>query len=104
MSKGGDVLTEFAEDNGWDAVPGQWWGLTKRLRDAVKREVVKGEEMGHYLLTLVDYLFNTNDWSPFWALRTVDMEYDGRLITVGYCGILRQDMVETLRPDVPIVA
>ena len=98
MSKGGDVLSEFAEDNGWDAVPGQWWGLTKTLRDAVKREVVKGEEMGHYLLTLVDYLFNTSDWSPFWSLRTVDMEYDGRLITVGYCGILRQDMVDTLRP------
>lgn len=94
MSKGGSTLELFAEENGWDAVPGQWWNLTKPLRDAVKREVIKGEDVGHFLENLIDYLFNTNDFSPFWALRTVDMELDGRQITVGYCGILRAEVVQ----------
>jgi hypothetical protein len=96
MSKGGDILEAFAAENGWDAVPGQWWNLTKPLRNAVKREIIKGEDVGLYLENLIDYLFNTGDFSPFWAIRTVDMELDGRAVTVGYCGSLRADIVSDL--------
>jgi hypothetical protein len=49
MSKGGECLEQFVEENGWDACPGQWWNLTKRLRDAVKAEVVKGQAVGEWL-------------------------------------------------------
>jgi hypothetical protein len=91
MSKGGECLGEFADENGWDCVPGQWWNVTKAMRDAVKREVCKGESVGAWLETMVDYCLDHCDGSAFWSLRTVDMEYDGRFITVGYTGILKQE-------------
>lgn len=91
MSKGGDTLEAFAAENGWQAVPGQWWNLTKEMRDAVKREIVKGQAVGEWLESMVNYLFHTSDASAFWSVRTVDMEHDGRFITVGYCGILKSE-------------
>lgn len=101
MSKGGDTLEAFAAENGWDAVPGQWWNLTKVLRDRVKAEVVQGADVGRLLENLVDYALDTCDFEPFWALRTVDMEFEGRFITAGYCGILREsamrDCVQLVR-------
>lgn len=91
MSKGGDALEEFVAENGWEACPGQWWNLTKPVRDAVKAEVVKGQAVGEWLLAMVDYALEFCDGSAFWSLRTVDMEYDDRFITVGYCGILKSE-------------
>lgn len=101
MSKGGDTLAQFVAENGWSAVPGQWWNLTKPMRDAVKAEVVKGQAVGEWLNAMVDYALQFCDGSAFWSIRTVDMEYDGRFITVGYCGILKaehvRDVVDMVR-------
>lgn len=97
MSKGGEVLEEFARENGWDAVPGQWWNLTKPARDAVKAEVVKGQAVGEWLNAMIDYALEFCDGQAFWSLRTVDMEYDGRFITVGYCGILKAEHQNYIR-------
>jgi len=97
MSKGGDCLEEFVAENGWAAVPGQWWNLTKPMRDAVKREVVQGQAVGEWLNAMVDYALANCDGSAFWSLRTVDMEYDGRFITVGYCGILKAEHQRYIR-------
>lgn len=91
MSKGGEVLDAFVDENGWDAVPSQWWNLTKPARDAVKREIVKGAAVGEWLNAMVEYALEFCDGSAFWSVRTVDMEYDGRFITVGYCGILKSE-------------
>lgn len=93
MSKGGDTLEQFAEENGWDSVPGQWWNVTKPMRDAVKAELVKGSVVGSDLVLMIEDCVDNSDGSPFWSLRTVDMEYDGRYITVGYCGILKAEYV-----------
>jgi hypothetical protein len=91
MSKGGDTLEQFVAENGWEACPGQWWNVTKPMRDAVKREVIKGQAVGEWLNAMVDYALEFCDGSAFWSVRTVDMEYDGRFITVGYCGILKAE-------------
>jgi hypothetical protein len=96
MSKGGEVLEAFAEENGWDSIPGQWWNLTKPLRDAVKREVMKGADVGEWLESMIDYCVEHCDGSAFWALRTVDMEWEGRFYTVGYSGILKSEQVSWL--------
>jgi hypothetical protein len=104
MSKGGEVLEQFVAENGWSACPGQWWNLTKTMRDAVKREVCKGENVGLLLESFIDYLFATSDFSAFWACRTVDMEYDGRFIAVGYCGILKSEHVSWIQSSIKLCA
>lgn len=104
MSKGGETLERFVEENGWSACPGQWWNLTKPMRDAVKREVVKGSEVGEWLLSMVDYCLEFCDGAAFWSVRTVDMEYDGRFLTVGYCGILKAEHVDWIQSSIKICA
>jgi hypothetical protein len=89
MSKGGDCLAAFVEENGWSAVPAQWWNMTKPMRDAVKRETVSGDDVGAYLDAIVNYAFDCDDFSAFWSLRHVDLELEGRLVTVGWYGILK---------------
>lgn len=108
MSKGGESLDAFVDESGWGACPGQWWNLTKPLRDAVKAEVVKGQAVGEWINAMVEYALEFCDGSAFWSLRTVDMEYDGRFITVGYCGILKAEHQryarDSFRDNMPKVA
>lgn len=92
MSKGGDVLDQFVAENGWSACPGQWWNMTKVLRDRVKAELLTGDVVGEVLQMAVDYAFQCDDFSHFWSLRHVDMEVDGRFVTVGWSGILKAEM------------
>ena len=96
MSKGGDVLEDFVAENGWTACPGQWWNLTKPVRDAVKAELVTGDDIGRVLNSLVEYAFNCDDFDAFWSLRHVDMEYEGRYINVGWCGIVKSEVQKDL--------
>lgn len=96
MSKSGDTLAEFVEDCGWSAVPGQWWNMTKVLRDAVKAELVEGDEVGAILDSMVNYSFHCDDFEAFWSLRHVDLELDGKLFTVGYTGTLKDDVRKDL--------
>jgi hypothetical protein len=104
MSKGGELLEEFVAENGWSAVPGQWWNCTKPMRDAVKRELIKGEAVGKLIETHIDYLFATSDFRGFWSCRTVDREVDGRFVTVGYCGILKAEVVREAQEMIRMVA
>jgi hypothetical protein len=96
MSKGGDVLEQFVGENGWEACPGQWWNMTKTMRDKVKSEVCKGETTGKLLHSLVEYAFNCDDFTAFWFLHHVDMEIDDKFITVGYFGALKLEVVADL--------
>lgn len=95
MSKGGDCLEAFAAENGWDAVPRQWWNLTKTIRDAVKRAVCQGRDVGFGLECMVRDCIEGHGGEQFWSVRHVDMELDGRLVTVGYTGILKQSIVKS---------
>lgn len=92
MSKGGDVLEAFVKENGWSACPGQWWNMTKTMRDSVKAEMLQGEEVGEILRMVVEYAFNCNDFDSFWFLHHVDMEYEGRFISCGWFGALKEEV------------
>lgn len=92
MSKGGDVLDLFVAENGWSACPGQWWNLTKPLRDKVKAELLEGTRIGELLQMAIDYAFQCDDFTHFWSVQNVDLEFDGRFVTVGWCGILKDEV------------
>lgn len=97
MSKGGEVLAGFAADNGWDAVPATWWNMTKPARDMVKAALLEGTTVGAILEQVIDYTFDSDDFSGYWALHHVDLERDGILKTVGWYGVLKKDAADSLR-------
>jgi len=43
MSKGVESVTDYAEINGWDMVPRQWWSATAPIKAAVKKYTITGE-------------------------------------------------------------
>jgi hypothetical protein len=96
MSKGSDELHQFAEDCGWDAVPGQWWNLTAPLRALVKKYTRKGQQVGELLECMLSYVWNTGDMSGFHWLHEICLQYEGRSIQVGWFGALTQDFRKQL--------
>jgi len=91
ISKGGDVLQAFIDDLGVEAVPSTWWNMTKTARDSVKANMLEGDSVGQLLRTVVDYTFDCDDFGAFVYLRHAEMFYDGRLITIGWYGVLTED-------------
>lgn len=91
ISKGGDVLQAFIDDLGTESVPATWWNMTKAARDSVKANMLEGDSVGHLLRTVIDYTFDSDDFSAFVYLRHSEMLFDGRLITVGWYGALTED-------------
>lgn len=89
LSKGGDVLSEAAQDVGWDALPSQWWNVTKTARDWVKREMVQGKAVGFLLHEMVNDAFLLNRFTDFRYLYQVETEIDGYLVNVGWRGCLQ---------------
>lgn len=101
MSKGCDVIEAFAQDCGWDAIPGQWWNLTKPARDLVKKFTCEGVETGHLLQSVIDHAIHTCDLSPFWGLNMAILTVGKAQVQAGWYGgfkeEVRLDLVRKLR-------
>jgi hypothetical protein len=85
-SKGSQEIEAFATDNGWDCVPSQWWNMTGAARSWVKGNTLSGDDVGELLTDLVQHLFDTADFSSVLYLHHVDLDLEGRLVTVGWFG------------------
>lgn len=96
MSKGSDELVAFAEDCGWDAVPGQWWNLSKAARDMVKRWTRKGDVVGAVLSEVISGIWDSGDMSGFHWLQEIVWQADDRLVTVGWFGVITADLRKDL--------
>ena len=88
LSKGGDIISEAADDIGWDAIPSQWWNVTKAARDWVKKELMHGKAVGFLLHDMVNDAFLLSRFSDFRYLYQVETEIDGFLVNVGWRGCL----------------
>jgi hypothetical protein len=101
MSKGSDVLEAFAEDCGWDAVPGQWWNLTKPARDLVVKFSCQGVDTGRLLLSVIDHAMELCELDSFWGLNQAMMTIGKKEVHVGWYGGLKEavrlDLVKMLR-------
>lgn len=97
-SKGADVIAEFAEDNGWDAVPAQWWNLTKCARDWVKANTYQGREVGELLDSCLRYFWSVEDCDLYRYVYHVEMNVDGYMINVGWRGCFWPDTYDGLTP------
>jgi hypothetical protein len=68
MSKGSEAVAELLQNEPDYPLPGQWWFVTKEMREWIKAETVRGPHTGSMLETLLDYL-NDGNWegSGVWA-------------------------------------
>ena len=90
-SKGSDVIAEFASDNGWPSVPGQWWNMSSKARHWVKENLVEGKAAGEVLDALINASFDYEEFCHFNYLYHVDIEVGGRLVNVGWRGSLKYE-------------
>lgn len=91
LSKGGDIIAEAAADIGWDALPSQWWNVTKTARDWVKRELIHGKAVGFLLHEMINEAFLLDRFADFRYLYQVETEIDGFLVNVGWRGCLQPE-------------
>lgn len=91
MSKGSDVIEAFADDCGWDAVPGQWWNLTKPTRDLVSKFTLQGDDVGLLLRSVIDHAMEFCELDGFWGLNMAMLDIGGKLVQVGWYGGLKED-------------
>jgi hypothetical protein len=103
MSKGSAEIEQFAEDCGWDAVPGQWWNLSKPARDLVKRFTYEGDEVGALLESVVNYTLASQELHVYHVFQPAILDYDGKERIVGWFGVLtqefRSDLVAILKSN-----
>lgn len=101
MSKGASEIEDFAKDCGWDAIPGQWWNLSKPARDLVKKFTCEGDATGLLLLAVIDNALELCEMSSFWGLSQAMLTIGGRESHVGWYGGLKEgvraDLVKMLR-------
>lgn len=53
MSKGAGEIAEYAEIEGWNKVPRQWWTATQTIKNAVKKRTISGEQSSKILDTVI---------------------------------------------------
>jgi len=53
MSKGAGDIAEYADIEGWDKVPRQWWSATQSIKKAVKKRTISGEQSSKVLDALL---------------------------------------------------
>lgn len=97
MSKGAGSIERYAESVGWDAVPRQWWNVSKTMRDAVKRRCLRGESIMLVLDAMVYSHYTEDDYDAFKFVRAIEVkatEYQS--FVVGFWGKLTQDSVADL--------
>lgn len=91
MSKGSEEIEKFAEDCGWDAVPGQWWNLSKPARDIVKKYTKEGDVVGALLQSVVNHSLDFQELDKYHVLCPAILSCDGNERIVGWFGVLTQD-------------
>jgi hypothetical protein len=105
MSKGSEDIREYAEINGWECVPRQWWSATMSIKKAIKERTVTGQ-MSSSLLDKIVHQY----WKNGGEANTCGLKFARPItipgtkyqdIVIGYFGRLRpetyQDIYEISR-------
>jgi hypothetical protein len=90
-SKGTAEIEQFASEHGWEAVPSQWWNVTKQGRDWVKTYLVEGPGAGAFLDALINETFDSGQFAHLHYLYHIDIEIEGNALNVGWRGGLTLD-------------
>lgn len=97
LSKGsGGELAGFIEDLGVESVPGQWWFASSAVKAKIKEAKRSGRNTGIVLEAVIQTAFEDHNLAVFEYIRHAEIQHDGRWITIGWYGKLRQDVADDL--------
>jgi hypothetical protein len=98
MSKGSECIESFAGMVGWDAVPRQWWNVTKAMRNQVRSECLRSESAMLLLDCMVASYWDGDADEAFKFVRSIEVkatEYQS--FVVGFWGRLRGGAVNEIK-------
>lgn len=95
MSKGGEILGVVIESGMACMLPKSWWGMTKEMRERLKRSVHKGRGLGERLLKVVDDFVESEycNKREMFVLPSL-LRFEGRSVLIGWYGRLSVDVAE----------
>lgn len=97
MTKGSDGAAKLVEWYGEAVLPGQWWFMSKAMRDEVKRARFKGHNAGHLLEEFINHHFASN-WlaCPAW-IQSHYIVHNEAVLLVGYSGRVSSEQHQDLK-------
>lgn len=107
LSKGtatGDAVTR---DLGEGNTPRTWWNLSAELRRWVKASVISGPELWPVMMHFINRVLAGYEPHKCRFIRSVDLELGGKLVTVGWRGVMTLDnawhWIDTWTDDTPML-
>jgi hypothetical protein len=88
ISKGPEEVEAAIEDIGEAGIPGQWWSMTKLLKEWVWLATEAGEAVGERLAQWVNWAFDYDNFELFRYLYHVEVPINGLPVTVGWRGAM----------------
>lgn len=107
LSKGVVSVAEYAEINGWNMVPRQWWSATSPIKKAVKKYTISGELAASILDQIVEnwqkkgYLPNTEGVNFCRPITIKATKYQDYLI--GFFGKIDKETYDDVRGLVSVL-
>jgi hypothetical protein len=94
ISKGKDDVEAAIADVGEEGLPGQWWTMTKLLKEWVWLAMDVGGKTGERLHEWLNYAWDYDDFTLFRYIYHVEVPINGALVTVGWRGCLTPEGLE----------
>lgn len=94
ISKGSEDVDAVIEDVGLEGLPGQWWSMTRLLKEWVWLAMSAGPETGQTLAQWLNWAFDYDNFELFRYIYHVEVPINGALVTVGYRGGLTPEAME----------
>lgn len=98
LSKGQEEIKAVVKDLGVEALPGQWWNMTKLLKEWVWAALQSGPEVAQRLSEWVNWAFDYDNFELFRYLYHVEIDIGGFRPTVGWRGCLSAEAMGIWEP------
>lgn len=97
ISKGSEEVQAVIADVGEEGLPGQWWSMTKPLKEWVWLAMEAGEVTGERLHQWLNYAWDYDNFELFRYIYHVEVPINGVLVTVGWRGCLTPEALDLWR-------
>ena len=94
LSKGSEDIEAVIDDVGLEGLPGQWWTMTKLLKEWVWLAMSAGPATGERLAQWLNWAFDYDNFELYRYIYHVEVPINGALVTVGWRGALTSDAME----------
>jgi hypothetical protein len=97
LSKGQEEIQAVIDDVGLEGLPGQWWSMTKLLKEWVWLAMQAGPAVGERVEQWLNYAWDYDNFELFRYIYHVEIPINGAPVTVGWRGCLSPKGLELWR-------